>query len=87
MTVERALKEASISVEVREYPLMYKETEVFVDTSKHDEEVRANERRKLVEWLVKHSMICDCFGVDLADTCGIEKAVELVLDEYERENK
>lgn len=83
MTIERALKEAGISVEIYDYPLERKETKVIVDTSKHDE----NERRKLVEWLVKHSMICDCFGVDLSDAYGIENTVELILDEYKKELK
>lgn len=51
MTVERALAEKGISVEVYDYPLMRKEIEVVIDTSKHDEEVRADERAKVIEEL------------------------------------
>lgn len=49
MTVERALAEKGISVEVYDYPLMRKETEVVIDTSKHDESIRADEKAKVLE--------------------------------------
>lgn len=78
MTIERALREAGISVVVREYPLMYKETEVFVDTSKHDEEVRA----KFAERLMKSDYANGYF-----DTENGYVSVDKVLAEYEKENR
>lgn len=112
ISTERALKDVfkQAKIEALVHSFKHEATvEAIIDTTEHDNEVRENERRKvlheqraldinmqvsaeelkaaerhkLVEYLVKHSMICDCFGVDLLTIYGLEKAVKMVLDEYE----
>lgn len=58
-----------------------------VDTTKHDEQIRAEEIRKFAEWLCEHNA-----GIVDADNeewkiKTIYRGIESVIEEYEKEQK
>lgn len=56
--------------------------DVEKEMEEHDEAIRADERRKFTEWLLKHNKF------DLADSMLIiQKGIDDLLNEYEKEQK
>ena len=57
--VNTKLTEAGIEIAIYENPIC--EPEVMIDTTKHDEKFRADERKEIIKWIVGNVPM-DCYG-------------------------